>query len=442
MFERPKYLQMLIDSQHNGLVKVVTGMRRCGKSYLLNRLFYGYLIKSKEVDPRFIIRFAFDSAEDVMRLDAYLPEEPTRIKKEGQWKVNYKKFVAFIKDQTANGGDYYFLLDEIQILDEFVSVLNGFLQHENYDVFVTGSNSRFLSSEVDTEFGGRGYRIHLLPLSFEEYLAGSGLSKQDALQEFIRYGGIPLVQLSSGHEGKAKQAISVYRETYLKDILLRHPRVSESNLDDALKVIASMISAPLNPIRIENTFKSTYGVAITNSTIDDYIRWFEEAYLLNKALRYDIKGRKYIGSPYKIYFEDVGIRNAILNFREVDETDIIENIVYNELRYRGFSVDVGVVYTKRNSGKKDVNGKDIYVDVATEVDFVANNQSQTYYVQVALRIDTEEKKNQEYDSIRHIPDSFRKIIVVKDEGLPYHTNEGFLRISLLDFLQNPDSLNM
>ena len=440
MFNREKYLNQLIERQHNNLVKVITGIRRSGKSYLLNNIFYNYLI-SKGVKKSNIIMFAFDAEEDIALLDRYLPDQPTVNSVNGQRIINNRKFLLYIQELTKSKGEYYLLLDEIQNLEDFVRVINGFLRHENLDVYVTGSNSRFLSSQIDTEFSGRASRIHLLPLTYSEYLTGVDLSPRDALEEYIRYGGIPLVELEKNDEGKVAQAISIYRDTYLSDVLKRHPQVDVNNLNETLKVIASMISTSINPTRIENTFKSEYKIKLSNGVIGNYINWFEEAFLLNIAQRYDIKGRSYIGSPYKIYFEDIGIRNAILNFRDVDETDIIENIVYNELRYRGYSVDVGVVTIKEKTDRKDKNGNAIYVDKDTEVDFVANKGSKTYYVQVAYEIKTQKKKDQEYASIRNIPDSFKKIIIVKEDGKPYYTEEGFLRINLIDFLSNVDSLD-
>ena len=441
MFKRSLYLDTLIEKQNNHLIKVITGIRRCGKSYLLNTIFYDYLISKEHISKDHIVKFAFDDEEDILQLDKYCPEEPTIIEKNNQKLVNSKKFILFVKDLIVDDDKYYFLLDEIQNLENFVRVLNSFLKHDNYDVYTTGSNSRFLSSEVDTEFGGRGDRIHLLPLTFNEYLTGIDDEKINALNQYIRYGGIPLVQLQSKNAEKVKQALSILNETYIKDVKDRHPNINVNNLSETLRVISSMISTPINPSKIENTFKSVYHVNIGNDNISNYIAWFEEAYLLNKAFRYDIKGRKYIGTPYKIYFEDVGVRNAALNFREVDETDIIENVVYNELRYRGFNVDVGVVKIKSKTDRKDKNGNWIYADKVTECDFVANKGDKTYYVQVALEIATKEKKDQEYESIRNIPNSFKKVIVVKNEGLHYHTDEGFLRISLLDFLTNIDSLD-
>lgn len=441
MFQRDKYLQKLISLKGNHLVKVITGIRRSGKSYLLNEIFYNHLLKDEQVDKSHIMRFAFDNEEDILLLDKYLPDQPTTTKVNNQKIINNNKFLLLVKDFVTDNRKYYFLLDEIQNLDDFVRVLNGFLRHDNYDVYVTGSNSNMLSSNIDTEFGGRTSRIHLLPLTFSEFCSGTNLDQNTALKVYERYGGIPLVQLQSTDENKTSQAISIYKDTYLSDVLKRHPQVNESNLDETLKVVSSMISSPINPTKIENTFKSKYKLSLSNNIIGNYIDWFEEAFLLNKALRFDVKGRRYIGSPYKMYFEDIGIRNAILSFREVDETDIIENIVYNELRYRGFNVDVGVVNVKKKTDRKDKNGKWIYVDKETECDFVANSGNKTYYIQVALAIDNKDKKEQEYESIRNIPDSFKKVIVVKEEGLHYYTDEGFLRISLLDFLSNLDSLD-
>jgi len=438
MFKRDFYLQELINKKHNNLIKVITGIRRSGKSYLLNNIFYNYLTKNENVQENHVIRFAFDNEEDISLLDKYLPEQATVNDKK---LINNRKFLLYIKEKVLDDNQYYFLLDEIQNLDDFVRILNGLLKHENYDVYVTGSNSKFLSSEVDTELGGRGDRIHLLPLTFSEFLTGIDYDINSALMLYERYGGIPLVQLQKNDTEKVKQALSILNETYIKDVKDRHPKVNVNNLNETLNAIASMISTPINPSKIQRTFKSVYHIELTNDTIANYILWFEEAYLLKKALRYDVKGRHYIGTPYKIYFEDIGIRNAALNFRDVDETDIIENIVYNELRYRGFNVDVGVVTIKKKTDRKDKNGNWIYVDTDTECDFVANKGDNTYYVQVALTIDNQNKKDQEYESLRNIPNSFKKVIIVKNEGIHYRTNEGFLRISLLDFLTNNDSLN-
>ena len=392
MFSRDLYLKRLIEKQNNGLVKIITGVRRCGKSFLLNNIFYNYLVNEKHINPNNIIKFAFDNEEDILKLDKYDKDRKSLKKIGRQVLIDSQKFLTFIHEQSKDNGHYYLLLDEIQNLENFVRVLNSFIYKGNFDIYVIGSNSNLLSSEVDTEFGGRGDRIHLLPLSFLEYLSNVDLDKRDALDQYIRYGGIPLVQLQINDDEKTQQAISIVKETYLKDLKLKHQRLNQNRLDETLSVIASMISTQINPTKIENTFKSIYHINITNDTIADYINWFEEAYLINKVQRYDVKGRKYIGSPYKIYFEDIGIRNAILNFREVDETDLIENIVYNELRYRGFAVDVGVVKIKVKTNSFDKNNKPIYAGKDTEVDFVARKGLKTYYIQVALQIDTPEKK--------------------------------------------------
>lgn len=441
MFERSYYLNELIKRKNNHLIKVITGIRRVGKSYLLNDVFLKHLM-NEGIDDVHIIQFAFDSEEDVLKLDKYYSDESTVIIVDKEERINSKKFIAYIQDRIIDDKDYYLLLDEIQKLDRFVTVLNGFLRHKNYDIYVTGSNAKFLSKDIDTEFSGRGNRIHLLPLAFSEYLAGVNKSKEEALQDYLLYGGIPLVQLEANHNDKSKIATSIIKETYIKDVVLRHKNVDENKILETLRVISSMISTPVNPSKIEKTFNSMYGIILTNDTIGNYITWFEDSYLLNKAYRFDVKGRKYIGSPYKIYFEDIGIRNAILNYREIDETDIIENIVYNELRYRGYSVDVGVIYINEPNGTKDKDGKNIYVGKAYEVDFVANNGNKTYYIQVALEINNEQKKNQEYKSIRNIPDSFKKVLIVKNDLLSSQiTNEGFLRMNLLEFLTNPHSLD-
>ena len=441
MFKRDLYLNELIERKGNHLVKVITGIRRCGKSYLLNEIFHNFLLK-EVTDDAHIISFAFDSEEDILKLEKFFPQEPTIIKDGGEEKINAKKFISYVQERVIDGQDYYLLLDEIQKLDRFVSVLNGFLRHSNYDVYVTGSNARFLSKDVDTEFGGRASRIHLLPLSFNEYLSDVDKPKEKALEDYLIYGGIPLVQKETSHQGKARVAESVLKETYIRDILLRHENVNENKLTETLRVISSMISTPINPTKIEKTFQGVYGIKMANDTIANYIGWFEDSYLLNRALRFDIKGRGYIGSPYKIYFEDIGVRNAILNFRELDETDIIENIVYNELRYRGYSVDVGVVYVNEPTDKLDKNGKSVYIQKTLEVDFVANKGDKTLYIQVALEIKNEEKKEQEYKSIRNIPDSFKKVIIVKNDLLPRQiTKEGFLRLNLMEFLSKQDSLD-
>ena len=441
MFNRDYYLNKLIIKERNSLIKVITGIRRSGKSFLLNNIFYNHLVEEEMIDPKYIIKFAFDSKKDRIQLDDYNPKEKTVKIINGQERVNAKKFLAFMKEKTMSNGFYYLLLDEIQILEDFSQVLNSFIYDGNFDVYVTGSNSHLLSSEIETEFSGRGDRIHLLPLSFGEYLSGISLDKNDALNEYLRYGGIPLVQLQINDEEKVNQAKSILNETYIMDLKRKHSKADLRKLKETMKVIASITPSLINPSRIESTFKSVYKLSVMQDTISDYIDWMEEAYLLNIVDRYDVKGRKFIGSPYKIYFEDIGIRNAILSFRDLDESDLIESVVFNELRYRGYDVRIGVVKIRAKTDKLDKNNKPLYIEKNLEVDFVAEKNSKTYYIQVALEISNLEKKEQEYKSLRNIHDSFKKVIIVKNEGKYYYTNDGFLRISLLDFLINEDSLD-
>lgn len=433
-FERNRYLDALIDRKGNKLIKIITGIRRCGKSYLLNNIFYNYLL-SIGVDKDRIIQFAFDSEEDIIKLEKYLPKEKTIIKKNKTEYVNQKKFLLFLEEKTANNhNEYYLLLDEVQNLYRFESVLNSLLRHDNYDIYVTGSNSKFLSTDVITEFSDRGDEVHMLPLSFKEYMSGCNLSVSDGYKEYIYYGGLPLVQIRKNDEQKINELDNAYNNLYLSDIINRHNIINDSSLKDTLMVLSSCVGSPINPNKIEKTFKSVLKKQITDETISNYLKWFEESYLTSKSIRYDIKGRAYIGTPFKVYFEDVGIKNAILNFREIDETDIIENIVYNELKYRGFKVDVGMVEISVPTDRKDKNGKVIYTKRQLEVDFVANKGNYKIYVQVAYKLKTEDKIFQEYRPIRNIPDNFKKIVVVGDNVKPLYDEDGILKIGIIDFL--------
>ena len=433
-FERNRYLDALIDRKGNKLIKIITGIRRCGKSYLLNNIFYNYLL-SIGVDKDRIIQFAFDSEEDIIKLEKYLPKEKTIIKKNKTEYVNQKKFLLFLEEKTANNhNEYYLLLDEVQNLYRFESVLNSLLRHDNYDIYVTGSNSKFLSTDVITEFSDRGDEVHMLPLSFKEYMSGCNLSVIDGYKEYIYYGGLPLVQIRKNDEQKINELDNAYNNIYLSDIINRHNIINDSSLKDTLMVLSSCVGSPINPNKIEKTFKSVLKKQITDETISNYLKWFEESYLTSKSIRYDIKGRAYIGTPFKVYFEDVGIKNAILNFREIDETDIIENIVYNELKYRGFKVDVGMVEISVPTDRKDKNGKVIYTKRQLEVDFVANKGNYKIYVQVAYKLKTEDKIFQEYRPIRNIPDNFKKIVVVGDNVKPLYDEDGILKIGIIDFL--------
>ena len=435
-FKRERYLESLRARQHNGLIKVITGARRVGKSYILNELFYRILLKDG-VPENHIIRFAFDSDEDIDLLDSYYPDDDTKIRiGKNNTVINAKKFRAYIKEKTEKEGAYYLLLDEVQLLENFVGTLNSFLRHNNYDVYVTGSNSKFLSSDIATEFKGRGTEIHVLPLSFEEYRSGLDLPPQEAWREYIETGGIPLVAIMQSREEKNTYLKNLCEETYLKDIIQRNGIKKTTELSELLDVAASSIGAPVNALRLTNTFKSVTKKSITDDTVSNYLGFFEEAFLLSKVKKYSIKGKKYIGAPFKLYFEDVGVRNARLNFRQIEESHLMENILYNELRYRGFSVDVGMIEVSEKSGRIDVNGKAIYAPKELEVDFVASKGSQKYYIQSALSMDRPEKEAQEKKSLYYIDDSFQKIVITKDGLNPRTDEKGIVVMDLFDFLMN------
>ena len=328
------------------------------------------------------------------------------------------------------------MLDEVQLLENFVGTLNSFLRHNNYDVYVTGSNSKFLSSDIATEFKGRGTEIHVLPLSFEEYRSGLDLPPQEAWREYIETGGIPLVAIMQSREEKNTYLKNLCEETYLKDIIQRNGIKKTTELSELLDVAASSIGAPVNALRLTNTFKSVTKKSITDDTVSNYLGFFEEAFLLSKVKKYSIKGKKYIGAPFKLYFEDVGVRNARLNFRQIEESHLMENILYNELRYRGFSVDVGMIEVSEKTGRIDVNGKAIYAPKELEVDFVASKGSQKYYIQSALSMDRPEKEAQEKKSLYYIDDSFQKIVITKDGLNPRTDEKGIVVMDLFDFLMN------
>ena len=435
-FRRDLYLQKLISRQNNGLIKVITGARRSGKSYLMNELFYRYLL-SNNVPTNNIIRFAFDADEDIDLLDGYFQNEPTRIKITGNsFLVNAKKFRAYIKDKTSDNGTYYILLDEVQILENFTGTLNSLLKHGNFDIYVTGSNSRFLSSDIATEFKGRGTVIHVLPLSFSEYCGGLRLEPQNAWKQYIVSGGIPLVAKMQTEEERIDYLKMLCEETYLKDVISHNGIRKQTELSETFDVLASVIGAPVNVVKLVRTFQSTAKKTITDDTISKYIEYLEDAFLLTKVRKYNIKGKKYISSPFKIYFEDIGVRNARLDFRQIEETHIMENVIYNELRYRGFSVDVGELDINEKTDRKDAAGKSIYTAKSLEVDFIASKGSQKYYIQSALSMDGEAKQQQEKRSLYNIDDSFKKIVIAKN-GLDVTRDEkGVEIIDLFDFLIN------
>lgn len=428
--KRDVYLERLIVRKHNGFIKVITGIRRCGKSYLLNNLFYHHLLAEKIADDH-IIKFAFDTAEDLLKIG----EDPTVLDntKEDR-KVDPSKFINWLMPKISGEGMYYLLLDEVQKLGAFESVLNGFLRRNNVDVYVTGSNSKFLSKDILTEFEGRGDEIHVLPLSFSEYYAFKQGDKSQAYDDYSVYGGLPAVALMATEEQKTNYLISQMKNVYLRDIIIRYSVQDETALSEVIDVIASGISTLTNPRKIASTMNSVHGTTTCDATADRYIGYAEEAFLINRVKRYNVKGRKYIGTPYKIYFEDVGLRNARLSFRQVEETHIMENIIYNELRYRGYQVDVGTV----ESREKDADGKEIRVQ--REIDFIAVLGSKKYYIQSAYAIPSQEKYEQETMSFERTTDSFKKIIIVEKSMKPRYDEKGYLMMGVKEFLLDANSL--
>ena len=429
--KRDFYLDKLIRKMNNGFIKVITGIRRCGKSYLLNIIFYNYLIESG-VDEEHIIKFAFDSGDDLLKIDEDLMDLDIL---SGERLVDPKKFLEYIKDKTKTKDKYYILLDEVQLLASFEQVLNGFLRQDNFDVYVTGSNSKFLSKDIITEFAGRGDEIHVMPLSFSEYMQWASLDKEDAFAEYQVFGGLPALCSMDNDEDKMNYLKTQLDNVYLRDIVNRYDIRSDIELGDLLNVLASGMSSLTNPSKIEATFSSSLKSKISANTIDKFIEYFEDSFMLKRAYRYDVKSRKYIGTPYKIYFEDVGLRNARLNFRQIEPTHLMENIIYNELRHRGYMVDVGVVMTR----EKDKNDKDVRKQ--REVDFIANLGTKRYYIQSAYSLQSLEKAEQEKKSLLNIDDSFKKIIIVKDRVKAFLDDNGIVTINLFDFLLNKDSLN-
>lgn len=438
-FERKKYLDELINKKNNSLIKVITGARRSGKSYLMNELFYKHLL-STGIAKDNIIRFAFDNDEDIDLLDKYYKEEPTKIyiNKE-YYTINSKKFRAYIKDITNDSDIFYLLLDEVQILDSFVGTLNGFLRHSNFDVYVSGSNSYLLSSEIETMFRGRKSSVHVLPLNFSEFVLGTKLDPSEAWKKYIITGGIPLVYQQQEND-RIQFLNELCYEVYLKDIISRKGVKDPETLDELFSVLASCIGTGVSPLSLERTFKSKRNISVTDDTINNYINHFVDSFVVSKALKYNIKGKSYINTPYKVYFEDIGVRNAKTGFRQIEETHIMENIIYNELRYRGFSVDVGEVDINEITDRLDSNGKKIYKKKALEVDFVANKGNQKYYIQSCLNINDLDTLEREKRSLYYIDDSFKKIIVTKD-GLDIRKDDnGFTIIDIFDFLLNDNSL--
>lgn len=431
MIERKKYLDALIRKRENGLVKVITGIRRCGKSYLLFEIYHNYL-NSIGVDDDHIIELTLDDDQNIKY------RNPIEL---GQY------IRSLIVDKNKM---YYIFLDEIQkvatiknpYLDDedekvgFVDVVLGLMKIKNTDIYVTGSNSKMLSSDILTEFRGRGDEIRVNPLSFSEFYSAYNGDKHDAWKEYLTYGGMPLVTLQKTHEDKAKYLSDLFDKIYLDDIISRNNIMNDKSiLENLLNVISSSVGSLTNPPKLANTFKSELKTNITSETISTYLDYFIDSFMIYKASRYDIKGKKYIGSPLKYYFSDIGLRNARLNFRQQEENHIMENIIYNELIYRGYTTDVGIV----EYNYKDSDGKSKRKQL--EVDFVSFKGSNIYYIQSALNIDSPEKKNQETNSLYRINDSFRKIVVVKDDIIPWHDEKGILYIGIIDFLLNDNSMD-
>ncbi len=427
--KRDKYLEMLQIRRHNGFIKVITGIRRCGKSYLMNDIFYEKL-RQEGVDESHIIKFAFDSAEDLLLIGEDLQDLFINKKK-----VDPKKFMTFISQRMIDNDMYYLLLDEVQNLGCFEAVLNGYLRKKNMDVYVTGSNSKFLSSDVLTEFAGRGDEIHVLPLSFSEFYANYQDGLDYAFDDYMIYGGLPAVALMKTSEQKSSYLKTQLQNVYLKDLVERNNLNSDENIGELLDIIASGISSLTNPTKLANTFKSIKNTSLSALTIDRYITYMQQAFILSKVNKYDVKGKKYISTPYKIYFEDVGLRNARLDFRQIEETHLMENIIYNELRYRGYNVDVGFVETREN-----IDGT--LKRKQLEIDFVANQGNKRYYIQSAYDIPNEEKMKQETKSLDNIDDSFKKIIVVRNSIKPRCNEKGYLIVGLKEFLLDPNSLEL
>ncbi len=416
MIKRDKYLNDLINRMHNGMIKVVTGIRRCGKSYLIFNIFKNYLIGQGVLESHII----------TVELDQ---------RKDRKYR-NPDTLLDFIEDSITDQEPYYILLDEVQMLEEFEEVLNSLLHITNVDIYVTGSNSKFLSKDVITEFRGRGDDIHIYPLTFKEFMQVYEGDVYHGWAEYTVYGGLPLTVTMKSEEQKIRYLEKLFEETYLKDIIERHHIEKQQELGDLVNVLASAIGSLTNVPKIEATFRSVIQSNISINTLRQYIEYLEDAFIINRADRYNVKGRKYIGSPVKYYFEDIGLRNARLRFRQIEETHIMENIIYNELRSRGYSVDVGVV-EKRGIDKEGRSQRS-----QLEIDFVANLGSKRYYILSAFSMQTEEKQLQEKASLMRVNDSFKKIIVVKDVVNVTRDEAGITTMSIYDFLLQENSLEL
>lgn len=413
--QRTQYIDLLLNRMHNKMIKVITGMRRSGKSYLLFNLFKKTLI-AQGVAQSHIISIELDRYENRAFRDPDVVLE-------------------YIHSCIKEEGMYYLLMDEVQMLSDFEEVLNSLMHNDSLDIYVTGSNSKFLSKDVMTQFRGRGDEIHVFPLTFKEFIQVYEGDVYHGWSEYVVYGGLPLVATMRTDEQKIHYLTNLFTETYLKDIIERYHIDKIQEMDDLLNVLASSVGSLTNPPKIEATFKSTIHSNISMNTIRQYLAYLEDAFLIHKAYRYNVKGRKYIGTPLKYYFEDVGLRNARLGFKQVEETHLMENIIYNELRSRGYSVDVGVVEKR----ERDERGKEIKKQL--EIDFIANLGSNRYYIQSAFSMPTEQKRIQEKASLVNVKDSFKKIILVKDVMKVSYDEDGIVTMSVYDFLLNENSLD-
>ena len=416
VIKRDIYLNKLISKRHNGLIKVITGVRRCGKSYLLFELFREYL-RNAHVPDDHIIEMAFDAYENKAYRD---PEE----------------FFPYLIERINDQDQYYVLLDEVQLLGDFESILNSLARRKNVDVYVTGSNAKFLSKDIITEFRGRGDEVHMYPLTFAEFMSVYEGEKDSGWRDYVLYGGLPPVLSFKTPDQKADFLKSLFEETYISDIIGRNNIRNKAELEELLNILSSAIGSLTNPSKLSATFKSVKNKTISKTTIKRYIEYLEDSFLIDSAIRYDIKGKKYIDTPSKYYFTDLGLRNARLNFRQVEETHAMENIIFNELKVRGYNVDVGVVVMNETdrSGKK--------VRKQLEIDFVASKGSKRYYVQSAFAMPDDNKMQQEQRSLINTGDGFKKIIVTKDALAPLYNEEGVLVMSVYDFLLDPESLDL
>lgn len=414
--KRDRYLDLLISKKHNGLIKVITGMRRCGKSYLLFNIFKKYLL-SEGIEESHIIEIAFDAFENKQFRD---PD------------VLY----PYLKEQIKDNSMYYVLLDEVQLLGEFEAILNSLIRMKNVDVYVTGSNAHFLSKDVITEFRGRGDEVHMYPLSFAEFMSVYSGTKQDGWNEYMLYGGLPLILSFTTPDQKIAFLKSLFEETYISDIVGRHKIRNKAELEELLNILSSAIGSLTNPEKLSATFRSVKNKKISSNTIRKYIDYLCDSFLIDSAVRYDVKGKKYIDTPVKYYFTDMGLRNARLNFRQLEETHSMENIIFNELKIRGFNVDVGVIIHYDNNEKGNSVRKQL------EIDFVCNKGSKRYYIQSAYLIPDQAKMEQEQRSLMLTGDFFKRIIITKDTPAPHYNENGVLIMSVYNFLLNENSLDI